>query len=717
MSGLEGSLAPPCKGWSVNILPVRSTAFASPGICSKFLRWNSEQYLAITARFRAACSTRTAMFVSPQIDWRRVGLCNLRDRQYARNIASKSSKRKSAVIPLEQFEEQWLEEVIADNPSTTALGHRFAEKMLRDWHEVDSTSAEVILCDGAGDGGIDAAVFIREDLEEGIEGDNWILVQSKYGSSYSGADTIGMEAQKLFATLEGKRERLSSLSAELVERLRTFISNSSPKDRLDYVILTNRRLSQEEQEYLGNVKTLGRSKFGPIFDVDGVSIETLYNKVIESDSSTETKLTVRLRTTVASSGEILLIGATTLENVFRFMQEYRTISGDLDLIYEKNVRKFLGNKKKVNKGIERTIDLYPERFGLYNNGITIVAEAVEKLVNDELMLTNPYIVNGCQTTKSIWSVLQRRLNAGGGAPSEAQKAWESQLAQAVVVTKIVIVGVGGEELLTETTRFTNSQNAVGEKDFIALEKDFRAWAPAFNKSAGIFLEIQRGAWEARRAYQRQHPLELPRFEESANAFELLKAYAAGWMGEAGIAYGKNPPFAPGGTLFNKIVNDPSFGVESLYAAYLIQSLSNNYGFGRGAKSQTRGQTRFLFVMVAIDLTRDILINLGLDSGAAAISRTVIALAKQSLLDEIGEAAVSLVDDYLTQGNEDSLFSEPEFLKSQDLNAFLKSEKLGKGEEFSPKLRTQMMLAKRMLRKSPEYQRIRTVTAEAVASDS
>ena len=29
MSGLEGSLAPPCKGWSVNILPVRSTAFVA----------------------------------------------------------------------------------------------------------------------------------------------------------------------------------------------------------------------------------------------------------------------------------------------------------------------------------------------------------------------------------------------------------------------------------------------------------------------------------------------------------------------------------------------------------------------------------------------------------------------------------------------------------------------------------------------------------------
>lgn len=76
---------------------------------------------------------------------------------------------------------------------------------------------------------------------------------------------------------------------------------------------------------------------------------------------------------------------------------------------------------------------------------------------------------------------------------------ESQLDRAVVVTKIVVVGTEGEELLTETTRYTNSQNAVGEKDFIALEKDFRNWAPIFNERYGVFLEIQRGAWEARRA--------------------------------------------------------------------------------------------------------------------------------------------------------------------------------------------------------------------------
>ena len=617
-----------------------------------------------------------------------------------------------SVITLQEFENQWLEEIVAGDPSTTQLGHKFAEKILRDWHEIDSNTAEVLLCDGAGDGGIDAAVFVAEDLAEGIEGDTWILIQSKYGSSFTGSETISSEAQKLFATLEGKRERLSSLSTELVTRLRNFLSNLGAKDRLEYVLATTKRLTAEEDEYLANIKTLGRSKFGDCFDIDSVSVETIYNKVAEDDVFGANKLQIKLKTIVASSGNILLVGATRLTDVFQFMQEYRSASGDLDLLYEKNVRKFLGNKRKVNKGIEATIENHPERFGLYNNGITIVAEDVTKLSPDELVLTNPFIVNGCQTTRSIWSVLQRKLKSGGTAPSEKQKEWEAKLNTAVVITKIVVVGSEGEELLTETTRYTNSQNAVGEKDFIALEKDFRSWAPQFNSRYGVFLEIQRGAWEARKAYQRQHPLTEPRYNEAAYAFDLLKAYAAGWLSEPGIAYAKNPPFAPGGSLFNKIISDGTFGVESLYSAYLMQKLANEYSFGRGAKTPTRGQTRYLFIMVAVDLVKDFLLNNRLDYSYSSICGAVAKLDKAGLLRHFGDAAVQLIDDYLTNGNEDCLFLEPEFQKMQDLNAFLKSEKLGKGDEFSPRLRTQIAMTKKIFRKSAPVEAMKVVITAA-----
>jgi hypothetical protein len=56
------------------------------------------------------------------------------------------------VVSFEEFEQQWLEEIRDGNPSTTALGNRFAQKILRDLYDVDDSGAEVILCDATEQG-------------------------------------------------------------------------------------------------------------------------------------------------------------------------------------------------------------------------------------------------------------------------------------------------------------------------------------------------------------------------------------------------------------------------------------------------------------------------------------------------------------------------------------------------------------------------------------
>ena len=258
------------------------------------------------------------------------------------------------MITFEEFETQWLEDVQTGSPSTTQLGNRFAQKLLRDWHEIDDT-AEIILCDGAGDGGIDAAVFIKADPAEGIEGATWILVQSKYGTALSGPNTITQEAQKLFATLEGRRPSLSSISTELVGRLRTFLANKGDADRLEYVVATSRKLSDDEREYLDNVRVLGRAKFGECFETDAVSIETIYNKVCEEQQVVDPQISVSLTTSVTASTKDLHIGATTLPDLFAFMNEYKRKSGDLDMLYEKNVRKFLATNVKSTRASSRPL--------------------------------------------------------------------------------------------------------------------------------------------------------------------------------------------------------------------------------------------------------------------------------------------------------------------------------------------------------------------------
>lgn len=143
----------------------------------------------------------------------------------------------------------------------------------------------------------------------------------------------------------------------------------------------------------------------------------------------------------------------------------------LRLLYEKfgarlleaNVRSFLSVKGKgVNAGIQATLRLSPERFMAYNNGIVIVA--------DEMRLGKPgdgaagiawlqglQIVNGGQTTASLYFT--------------KKKYPETDLSRVRVPAKIIVMKVQDstkeESLVSDISRFANSQNAVRQSDLSA----------------------------------------------------------------------------------------------------------------------------------------------------------------------------------------------------------------------------------------------------------
>ena len=275
----------------------------------------------------------------------------------------------------------------------------------------------------------------------------------------------------------------------------------------------------------------------------------------------------------------------------------------------------------------------------------------------------------------------------------------------MVVTKVVKVGVEGEQLLEQITRHTNTQNAIREKDFLALTSDFRSWARAMEDGHDIYLEIQRGGWDSRRTLQKQKP-GIKQFKEAANAFDLLKVYGAGWLGEAGLAFGKNPPFLPNGSVFKKIINnedagEDAFGVDDLLAAYQLQSEADRFQFGRGAPEPSRRQTRFLFYMVVIDLLRDVMTRSKIATSRSKFTSALLKLfvpANETAKDGLMGAAIEAIDSYLTRGTDNSLFDEPAFVgaMNSDLNAFMKWEKLGKSETDCPRFRQLLAVTKQAM---------------------
>ncbi len=271
-----------------------------------------------------------------------------------------------------------------------------------------------------------------------------------------------------------------------------------------------------------------------------------------------------------------------------------------------------------------------------------------------------------------------------------------------MVTKIVKIGDSGEDLGLAITRYTNSQNAVREKDFLALTSDFRTWASLMADRYDIYLEIQRGGWDSRRALQKQRP-EMKQFAKSANAFDLLKVYWAGWLAEAGTAFGKNGPFLPNGSIFKRITepingDGEAFGVDDLYAAYHLLCAAYDLDFGRGASKVMRRQTKFLFHMVTIDLLEDVMTRSNIEKTRKNCSRALLELfsgGNEPAAEALLNTATEVIDSYLTEGTDACVFDEPAYRNTfnYDLNAFLKWEKLGKSENDCPRLRSLLGVSK------------------------
>ncbi|WP_293132951.1 AIPR family protein [Microcoleus sp. bin38.metabat.b11b12b14.051] len=91
-------------------------------------------------------------------------------------------------------------------------------------------------------------------------------------------------------------------------------------------------------------------------------------------------------------------------NALEFLKVLTKEDGSLRRsLFNDNVRDYLGDSKNVNGEIEKTITENPEMFLLCNNGITIVCTDFEQVRDKLVKIENPQIVNGCQTSNSLFN--------------------------------------------------------------------------------------------------------------------------------------------------------------------------------------------------------------------------------------------------------------------------------------------------------------------------
>lgn len=171
-------------------------------------------------------------------------------------------------------------------------------------------------------------------------------------------------------------------------------------------------------------------------------------------------------------------------------------------LLEQNVRTFLQATRGVNKGIRKTILEEPQMFFAYNNGISATAAKAEfdpdgnqVLVN---RLENLQIVNGGQTTASIFNVMKR---------DKAENLDKVRVQMKLSVVRPDLV----DEIVPKISLYANSQNKVSDADFFSNHPFHRrienfsrnVWAPAAEGSQQMthwFYERARGQYANASAY-------------------------------------------------------------------------------------------------------------------------------------------------------------------------------------------------------------------------
>jgi len=189
-------------------------------------------------------------------------------------------------------------------------------------------------------------------------------------------------------------------------------------------------------------------------------------------------------------------------------------------LLERNVRSFLQVKGQVNKGIRDTLRDESDMFLAYNNGISVTAESIEIIRDNNgkpsiKKIRDMQIVNGGQTTASIYN-------------AQKDKKISTDLSKVFVQMKVSVIKSSEDMnvIVPRISAFANTQNKIQMADFSANDPFHRRiedlsrviWAPAQGgmKSQNWFYERARGQYSdmlsrettllRKRQFKEQHPL-------------------------------------------------------------------------------------------------------------------------------------------------------------------------------------------------------------------
>ena len=130
-------------------------------------------------------------------------------------------------------------------------------------------------------------------------------------------------------------------------------------------------------------------------------------------------------------------------------------------LFANNIRQMLGTTE-VNDEIKETIDLHPEKFWYFNNGITLVADSIKKSAVGgksrdlgSFKATNISVVNGAQTVSTIGRY----------------KDEQSNISKIKIPIRLISLEGADKNFGQDVTRANNRQNRIENRDFVSQDEE------------------------------------------------------------------------------------------------------------------------------------------------------------------------------------------------------------------------------------------------------
>ncbi len=354
---------------------------------------------------------------------------------------------------------------------------RFVNSAILTSHQPDAFSADAELLDkicvgGQADTGIDGIaikvngvlVQAKEEASDIIQtakraGIEFVFIQSKYKPHF--------DAQELTTFIAGVRNFLSNTPTLPVnDKIKEFLHlkdyllsdevvydwESNPSVRMYYVAMGKWK---DEPHHLALAEQ-GKADIKSLNIYDNVELHFVDSEYLKRIlDSNENKFTAIVET--IDNMELTPVtgvenSCIALCNAEEFSKMLITEEGLIrKSLFDNNVRDYQG-ENTVNTEIIETIIREPAKFVLLNNGITIVCDDFVPN-NRKLRITNPQIVNGCQTSTVIFEALKKNYPITN------------------VPLIIRVISTKDAEISNQIVRGTNRQNIVLDEAFEAT-KDF-----------------------------------------------------------------------------------------------------------------------------------------------------------------------------------------------------------------------------------------------------